>query len=301
MPEAVGAAPVVPGGLALLRRLTRAAYRVRGVRRLTDFVRLRYARQGGRYRIEDFDGDVAMELDLSEHLQSQIFWQGVYSPEEVALVGRLLGPEDTFLDIGANVGEFVLKAAKLAPRGRVFGVEPAPHMFAALTANLALNGFSHVVLRQLALSTSEGEIDLYIPDTRRYGAGLQNTGIGNLFTTDGAGVKVTVPATTLDRFAAEESLERLDLIKLDVEGAELLVLRGGEATLRRLRPKILVEVNQVTCGWAGHTCAELTDFLVGLGYQLACVRSGGRLEPYDAATARPLENVLCTSDAGRPQ
>lgn len=187
---------------------------------------------------------------------------------------RFLKPGSTFLDVGANIGLFALRAAALVgPGGRVLAVEPAAISADRLEANLALNAFAHVVVTRAALSDHEGL------------AQLRHVELGNdpqawsIMPEAGGAEAEQVRTTTLDALAAQQGLARLDLIKMDVEGAEPMVVAGGRATLARFRPAIMFEINSgpsVARG-EGTLCF---DMLRGLGYGIFALNPGdGALTP----------------------
>lgn len=163
---------------------------------------------------------------------------GTYEPGLMAALAALVGPEAVCLDVGANVGPVTLALSRLCPRGRVHAFEPVPESFAFLERNVAANGAANVSLHQVALSDHDGTATIH----------FEAEATGAAFISDhlAAGVPQEVRLQTLDGWAAGAGLDRLDLVKIDVEGAELPVLDGGRETLARLRPVLVVEVNPVT-------------------------------------------------------
>lgn len=191
---------------------------------------------------------------------------------ELAALDRFLPPGGVLVDVGANIGLFSLKGAHLVgARGLVLAVEPGAVSFARLSANLALNTLPQLRLVQAALSDREGEMALYhIPlgdDPQAF----------SLLPGGGQSASETVRVTTLDLLAEGHGLTRLDCIKIDVEGAEPMVLAGGSATLARLRPIVIFEINAPQ---AGASRTDAADALVALGYRLHRLR-GPALEPLD--------------------
>ncbi|HET7489712.1 MAG TPA: FkbM family methyltransferase [Acidimicrobiales bacterium] len=157
---------------------------------------------------------------------------GAYEPGLLALLARRLAPDAVALDVGANIGPVTLAMSRLCPRGRVFALEPAPSNYAYLRANLAANRAGNVSAECLALYDTEGRLSFAESADDPAGS---HVGEGS----------TSVDATTLDCFVAERGIARIDLVKMDVEGSELRVLRGGQATLTRLRPDLVFEVNPV--------------------------------------------------------
>jgi FkbM family methyltransferase len=167
-------------------------------------------------------------------------WSGAnFEPAELSLVSRLLTPDSVFLDVGANVGVYSLLASKVSPLARIFAFEPTRKTFDLLHRNLHLNDAHNVTPLHLALGnfTGEAKLNLNVP-----GKDGLNT-MGNLShpDTEPAGQE-TVPITTLDAFLLSAAIDRVDLIKVDAEGAELAIFEGASSLLQQPdAPAILYE------------------------------------------------------------
>jgi FkbM family methyltransferase len=154
------------------------------------------------------------------------------------------------VDGGAHIGVVSLLIAGLCPRGHVYAFEPAPATHAHLVGNLAANGVGNVTAERYALVEHEGEICFAYNDD--YPAGSHVGGDGS----------VRVAGVSLDGWAEERGLTRLDLLKLDLEGVELAALAGAERTIRRLAPITVVECNPFALRRFGH--AHYRDLWVRL-------------------------------------
>jgi FkbM family methyltransferase len=228
-----------------LARLTRRVPRFRGWHRMLEPLRQHYAKV---YReradrwivIDDFQGDLRIGLDRSGHIGSAIYWRGIHSFAEAQLIRDHLPVDGVFLDVGANQGELTLIAARQARRGRVIAFEPVPRWFAMLEENVRRNGWSHVTVVNRALSDREAEVEMYTSEE-----GRTNEGLSSLRSTGDRNVPVaTVSTLPLDAFVEREGLSRVDLIKIDVEGAERAVIDGASRTLERFRPNLILEWNE---------------------------------------------------------
>jgi len=180
-------------------------------------------------------------------------------------------------DLGANQGIYTCAfGSAVGPEGRVLSVEPIPRQVERLKANVKLNGSSHVTVVSGAISDAAGEIDLRM-----------NHGDTAASIVWGATDKVTrVKTYTVDEIVAGEKLPRVDFIKIDVEGAEMLALRGALQTLRKFRPSLSLETSPES--------PEPVDFLRSLGYQMFEFDRRGNLVPVkkvdrliDCLIARP--------------
>jgi FkbM family methyltransferase len=176
---------------------------------------------------------------------------GEYSPEEARLLQSLVRPGDVVLEVGANIGVHTLGLARaVGPAGRIYAIEPQRRLFQMLCANLALNDIDNVHARQQGLGATPEVLWVSTPTTAAPanfgGISLQRQG------------EEPVDVVTIDQLG----LDRLDLIKIDVEGMEEAVLRGGVETIRRLAPRLYVENDRP------ETSASLIRLIRDLGYRM---------------------------------
>lgn len=156
---------------------------------------------------------------------SEVFRKRVYAPP-----GFEIAPEDVVVDIGAHIGIFTLFAARQTRNG-VYSYEASPTNFACLTANIAANGFSHVHATHAAVADRDGTLSLYLQP---------GTGANRIsdVAADAAVDRVEVPAVSLGKIIEDHKLQRIDLVKMDCEGAEGLILPSTSpdhlARIRRL-------------------------------------------------------------------
>lgn len=250
--------------------------------------------------VTDFDGDISMDLSLSEHMQRRIFWMGYYSENIACLLSTLLNPGMTVLDIGANIGEIALLAAKrVGTQGKVFAFEPIDAIAHQLERHVQMNGFSQISVESCALSNT---VDDNRPIYSSCGQEVNdpNNGLGTLYGSEGQVPLQRIHVTTLDAWLqARPAILRIDLIKIDIEGAELACLQGARECLQRFKPKIIVEIQDFSTARAGYRPADILDFLSGFGYLFHLINSHGILTPLTSANLRDFQNVLCTPlDAG---
>lgn len=189
---------------------------------------------------------------------------------ELRELDRLLSPGDVFVDIGANVGLYTLKAARLVgPNGRVLALEPGAEAYRHLVSNLALNAFDWVTALKVAASDSEGEAVLHhVPlgdDPQAFSL------VANARAVEGE----TVRTVTLDQLVREQGLDRVDVIKVDVEGAEPMVITGAADTLARLKPAVIFECNaHINAGGDTGAAGETWDLLAEAGYRFFRLKAG---------------------------
>lgn len=215
-------------------------------------------------------------------------------------------PEDAVcVDVGANVGLYSLALSAIAPRGHVFAFEPSPHAIGHLRENIEQNGVANVEVSDLALSDHTGTVAFH--DFDFFSAGSFAVDDGSLFSSDSFGSDLLeVPATTLDEFFAAHPTSRLDLIKIDVEGAELAVLAGAGATLERFRPVVVLEFNTFAFTLHQSVLPQVALARLRQLFPWVCVmdREDGSLSAlttpaeeydflYDNGIHGPTDNLLC--------
>jgi FkbM family methyltransferase len=212
-----------------------------------------------------------MRLNLNDWLGRHVFVTGEYEPATTSLVKALLRSGDTFVDVGANVGYFALLAAqRIGPTGRVVAFEPVPLTRDQFTKNVQLNGFGNLMIRDEALSERPGEVEFFVGPT-------DHRGTSSLRPLDASSEKIRVRTARFDDLGLDGPAR---VIKIDVEGAELLALHGMAETLRRDHPDLIVEVTDSFLRTMGHSAVALGEFLLGLGYRMYVIDHPG-LVPVD--------------------
>jgi FkbM family methyltransferase len=178
---------------------------------------------------------------------------GEYCPEEGKAFSQLLKPGDVVVEAGANIGSHTLHMSKIVgATGSIYAFEPQRPVFQLLCANMALNAVSNVHARQQGMGATPDVMWVTPPPVGAYA----NFG-GIALKAEG---RERVDIVTIDSLA----LERLDLIKIDVEGMEEAVLRGGADTIKRLRPKLYLENDP---GEDLEKSASLIRYVRELGYR----------------------------------
>lgn len=202
-------------------------------------------------------------------------WLGEAEPLEVAVFKQYIKPTDTVFDVGANVGTHALLAAKLAPQGQVFAFEPGARAFAALEKNARLNKVENITLYNAAVSNETGSWTLHQP-----GRSDEQS-----FLVPAAGAGAAIKTVALESILRDKNLTTINFLKIDVEGAELLVLRSLSVGLAKVE-KIFFE----NIPWAmerfQYTQAELTAFLREQGFTLFDVGIAA-----GEVTLQPIDNL----------
>lgn len=190
------------------------------------------------------------------HVQGYGLVRGVLEPEVQEALRRHVAPGAVVFDIGANIGFFSMLSASLAgPAGRVEAFEPVAPSAAAVLANGSLNGFSNIRLHQVAVAEDPGQARFCVPMDQSW-AHLNLR--GRHPNTD---FELSVPLISIDSEIAEGRLPVPDVVKIDVEGAEVAVLRGMRKTLGAHAPVIICELHDSN--------RELLSLAQELGYDVA--------------------------------
>lgn len=217
-------------------------------------------------------------LGRSPHL-FDLVCRAIGKPDvERQLLTSILYRGDTAFDIGSNTGQYISLLARLVGRtGSVHAFEPIPPTFSKLERNVALQLLpGHIYLNQIALGDKQGSVPMYVPN-KHYTEGSLRTHLGDgaWVSAQGQGDKGPELSTytgirliTLDHYVESNNVGEITLIKCDVEGAELLVLKGGVKCLRRTPPMLLLECYEPWTKDFGYRPQELFQFLAQLaGYK----------------------------------
>jgi FkbM family methyltransferase len=215
-------------------------------------------------------GNYSFLCELDDPSCSEVCFAGSHQPRQTALVKRLLEPGMTFLDIGARWGYFSLLAAHaVRAEGSVFSLEPDPVRFCRLLANANKNSLTSIMPLAVAAADQSGQIAL-------------QTSIS------GAEVDIRVAAEPIDELIDSLGAARIDLLKMDVAGAERRALIGMTAGLRSHRyRRILLDLYPAALAARGDDFCEVLDLLIASGYRGMCLEHS----PKSNATAnlRPLD------------
>jgi FkbM family methyltransferase len=201
---------------------------------------------------------------LREPVAFYLLIDGVYEVQAVDFVLERLTPSATFIDVGANIGVFTLPVArKIGPRGCVIAIEPSPLVCPYLERNIVLNGLSNVRLVQCAAHNRDGEtVPFYEAPVDHFGMGSLGAQFHNS--------PVPVACRTIDHILEEQRIDKVEVIKVDVEGFEVAVFEGAKKLLTGDNPPLIVfefcdwAEKRVRGGSVGHAQQLLRDW----GYRI---------------------------------
>lgn len=223
-----------------------------------------------------------------EPIAFHLLTDGAYEGEQVEFVRRTLGPRGIFVDVGAGIGTYTVPVGRAWPEGRVVAIEPSPRNAAYIRSNVLLNGLLNVRIHQCGISNIDSvAAEFYEAPVRHFGM----SSFAALPWIKPAASKVNVAVRTLDGLLTEEGVDRVDVVKVDVEGMEARVFDGAARLLGGTdSPIVVFEFTD----WAeqrvfGH-CGESQRVLRDHGYAIWRFRDLLRGRP-------PLRNVVTEGSA----
>ena len=219
---------------------------------------------------------------------------GEYEQHTTAFLFKTVTPENVCIDVGANFGYFTCLMARLAWQGKTIAFEADPKVFGLLRENVFVNWCEPVVESiNAAVGSAEGKVTLHRRVGRSANTSMFAPGPDEA---DPTGVTVTeefsVDCVTLD--ALVDRLKRVDLVKIDVEGAETLVVRGMRELVRRHRPTIVMEWSAGQADHGGFDMRELADELRVLDLEPNLISAAGDALPisFDDLATLKYQNIV---------
>lgn len=244
-----------------MQQLFRAVPNFKGKHRLGRFLFRRTIQQQQNIKVEGKWGCTYFLPNLKESIAYEIFINGVYEENTIEFLNKNLPADGVLLDLGCNIGAIAIPLCKRRKDIKVIGVEASPFVYSFLKKNIEVNQLENIKIIPCALLDMSGvSLEFYSPKDK-FGKGS--------FTNNFNGNSVNVISKTLDDIVAENNLERVDVIKMDVEGYEAKVLQGGVRTFELFKPPVLFEF----ADWAEETATDINvgdsqRILTNLGYNL---------------------------------
>ncbi|MBD2296492.1 FkbM family methyltransferase [Anabaena sphaerica FACHB-251] len=223
-----------------------------------------------------------------------IYYQEFSEPETADFLLRFLRPGMVMFDIGAHIGEYTLLAAKIVgASGQIYAFEPQSHLFPILSQSVEMNGFTQVVLNCAAVSDYVGEIEFQILDEPTLSS------IRKQVVSEQLAKIVSVDCTSLDDYWLNQE-RKIDLIKVDVEGAEKFVFQGATRLLNlpsHLAPIWIFEYAPNSYADFGYQSLEILQLLKQYGYEVYQYCCAGHLEIFNPNAHLPdIINLIATKD-----
>ncbi|KUJ51985.1 FkbM family methyltransferase [Chryseobacterium sp. JAH] len=205
---------------------------------------------------------IKIHVNLSDWIQQQLYFLGDYEKPEIDYVTEFLKPGDVFIDIGANIGLFSLNASEIVgEKGKVYAFEAFPSNYRQFKENISINKFENIIPENKAISNQNSTIEILYNEKDR------NIGMASAFLKDFTSNEV-VECTTLDQYSDDHNINKIALIKIDIEGSEYDALLGMTKILTEIKPQILIEINHKTLQDSGHNEVEIINLLRKFNYKI---------------------------------
>lgn len=207
--------------------------------------------------------NISYKLDISDIIDWFIYFD--FSETSKVSLFKLAQKGNTIIDIGGNVGEISMNFARIVgDKGEVHSFEPHPINVKRFKENLSLNDLKNLTLNDKALGGEEGIFQLLIVDENNYGRNRISTKADDIKNKVCENVQVVL----LDNYIEKCKIEKVDLIKIDVEGYEMNVLKGAKNTLKKYHPILFIEIDDNNLKLQDSCSKELIDFLKDFEYSL---------------------------------
>lgn len=161
---------------------------------------------------------------------------GHYEQNNMELLKKIIKPDSICLDIGANIGVISLCMSFLAPHGRVFAFEPSYHNFTYLMRNIVQNDTFNIIPVNLGLFDKECSVDFSYVEEVAGCSFISDTGVKE-------GLSEKIKCISLDAWVDVVGIDRINFVKMDVEGSEIKALAGAMETIKKFKPDLLIEFN----------------------------------------------------------
>ena len=230
-----------------------------------------------------------------------LFVRGIYDPNLIVTVNTLLHKGGTFIDVGANMGYFSLLASKVVGEdGRILAIEPSSRDFTRLVDNVNINHLSNINPYRLAISDKKGTTKLSVACEERSSLNTLGTSFGF------KGIEKVaiedVETDTIDAIVEKEGIKSVDVLKIDIEGSEMVALQGAKNTIEKYRPVILLGTNEGALSACGVDIKDLKALLKELRYKSYVLEFSPKfaLVPYDDIENPHVKVVFCMHESVLP-
>lgn len=277
--------------MILLARLFKFLFRFRFFKKRYFGIYKRIIRPLGLFKnteiVTSYDKTLKIKLSLRDWIQQQIFFFGYYDERGIRFIKSQLKSGDTFIDVGGNIGAYSLIAANIVgEKGQVTAFEPVTQVRNRLMENRSLNQLHQLNIEPFAVFNEKTELVLHV-------SSQENFGMSSIHAHDeDSGITETVKAIRLDDYVIENNTNQIDLIKMDIEGAELFALNGMKTTLMKFKPIVLIEISSEVLDGTNIRADKIFSFFEELGYTPFCVGEDGRIMNYNSIEQTDYDNFV---------
>lgn len=190
-----------------------------------------------------------------------------YEKDDSNMILNLINDGDTIFDIGANMGWYSILFNALFRSSEIHSFEPVPNTYSIFIQNIELNNSINIIHNNFGLSNDDKNQDIYF-----YPQGSGNASLQNLSNSRDT-IKIICKFKTLNQYVNDNNCN-LDFLKCDVEGAELLVFKGGIETIKKFKPIVFSEILRKWSKGFGYDPNDIFDLFRSIGYEVFCCRDG---------------------------
>lgn len=226
---------------------------------------------GAKPKLFPLDCNARIFLDPEDYTHCMMFY-GRYSPEIVNVFRQFVRPGDAVIDVGAHIGYLTLHLALLVGQsGKVYSFEPDLRAAVDLDKSIGASGMTWIHAFRMALTAEKGNLEFYL--ARGLGSSTAVKGSEHLEVT-----ATVVPGAPLDQLIEEgKVVDKIRLIKMDIEGFEIEAIRGMSQLIKRCRPIMIVEVNEERLTAQGESSTRLLELLESFDYKLRALDTPKKL------------------------
>ncbi len=216
--------------------------------------------------ILNINGHKFATIPNDKGISEELLMFKTHEPLSTKLFGKILKQGMTCLDVGSNIGYYVCLESKIVGKdGKIIAIEPSPINFKYLQKNVNLQNTTNIELFNFACGNKEGKIDFLVSNRSNWSRVASDDLIDA--PPDAILETISIPIKKLDLFIHEQGINKLDFVRMDVEGYELNILEGMEETLRRFKPLLQIEVHLFILGI--EPTKNLLNFFKNLGYVIS--------------------------------
>jgi len=229
-----------------------------------------------------------MSLDTSEYIQGHLFVFDCFEPDTILLIEQITKKGDVILDVGANIGYLSLVFAhSTGSGGKVYSFEPEQNNYNKLLKNISLNSYNNIESHKIAFSNKETKIKLFKSKDNNLGSHSL------IYNPDVLDEEFEfVDTITCDKFITDNNIMQVDIIKIDVEGAEYEVLQGMTNTLELFRPLIIMEINNPIQEKRNIPSEKLKRIVINKNYTAYNITPDGNIEFSPLDFKHNIDNIL---------
>ena len=233
-----------------------------------------------------YDGDIKIKLHLKDWIQQQIYFTDYFDYKGIKFLKHTLKEGDTFFDVGTNIGSYSLVASKIVGNsGKVYSFEPVFKTLKKLTETVERNNFNNIQIEKKIVSDKNESINIYAsPD--------DNIGMSSIVKKFENVKPESVPSVILDEYIIAQKIKKITLVKIDVEGAELAVLKGMKRILKEIKPIIFIEISNDVLADIAIDAQEIIDFILEYDYSIYAVSKRGTATMFNSLKNSTYHNYI---------